>query len=171
MSQFFQGAVAGSLPPSVPLQFTTDDGTMVVPLANNLNVAGGIGIATTGDIPTGTVTINVKTDAFRWTEQNGSFSAAVQNGYFCNAALTALLPSTLGPPALIIGNTIIIYVDIGASIVVQANSGQFLEVGGKVSASGGTATASTQGSMLGLVFKLSDLTWHAIESMGSWAVV
>jgi len=38
MSQFFQGVTAGSLPPSVPLQFTEDDLTIAVPSANNLYV-------------------------------------------------------------------------------------------------------------------------------------
>jgi hypothetical protein len=37
MSQFYQGTTAGSLPPAVPLQFTTEDG-VAVPAGNNLNV-------------------------------------------------------------------------------------------------------------------------------------
>lgn len=38
MSQFYQGVVAGSLPPSVPTTFTADDTTTATPVANNLNV-------------------------------------------------------------------------------------------------------------------------------------
>lgn len=37
MSQFYVGVTSGSLPPAVPLQFTTDSG-VATPAANNLNV-------------------------------------------------------------------------------------------------------------------------------------
>jgi hypothetical protein len=175
MSQFFVGVSAGSLPPSVPTTFHTDDGANVIPLSNVLNVAGGIGATTTGNVGTGTVTINVKNDGFAWVEENGDFTAEVQKGYFCNVALTGTLPSTLGPPALVLGNTIIFYVDVSLTlpsvVTVKAPADQRIEVGGQISILGGTATANVQGSMLGLVFKLSDLTWHAVESMGSWTVV
>lgn len=38
MSQFFQGSTAGSLPPTVPTQFTADDGSIGIPSGNNLNL-------------------------------------------------------------------------------------------------------------------------------------
>jgi len=161
MSQFYSSPPGGT--PSIPTQFTTDSGTAVAS-ANNINVFGGTGATTSA---TGsTITVSVKTDGFRWSEQNADFSAAVQNGYFCNGALTITLPAGVA-----IGNTIIIYVDSNATTVVNAGVGQFIEIGGITSSSGGSATASIQGSMLGLVFKPTDSTWHAVESMGSWAVI
>lgn len=58
MSQFFVGVTAGSLPPSVPLQFTADDAGIAVPVANNLNVFGAGGASTSGVGDTITITVN-----------------------------------------------------------------------------------------------------------------
>ena len=38
MSQFYVGVTAGSLPPVVATQFTSDNATVAIPAANNLNV-------------------------------------------------------------------------------------------------------------------------------------
>lgn len=165
MSQFFQGATAGSLPPSVPLQFTTDSG-IAVPAANNLNVLGGVGTTTTGS--GSTVTITVKNEGFTWSEQTTDFSASVQNGYFCNNALTVTLPATAG---LVIGNTVIIYVDTSSAVVVQANTGQMIQIGSGISSPAGTATINNRGSILELIFKPSDTTWHTQSSLGSWLLI
>ncbi len=164
MSQFWQGISAGSLPPTVPLQFTTDSG-IAVPAANNLNVLGGTGTATSG--AGSTITITVKNEGFVWSEQNTSFAASVQNGYFCNAALTVTLPDTAG---LTIGNTIIIYVDTSSAVVVQAAAGQSIQIGSSISIAAGTATSSTRGAILELIFKPSDVTWHTQSSLGVWGV-
>lgn len=162
MSQIIKNLASGPVPPTVPTQFTTDSG-IAVPAANNLNVFGGIGSSTSGS--GSTITINVESDSFDWSEQNGNFNAAIQNGYYCNALLTVTLPATAG---LLIGSTVIIYVDTIDVVTIQANAGQMIQVGSTISASGGTTASNTRGAMLELNFKPSDTTWHTIASMGSW---
>jgi hypothetical protein len=56
MSQFTIGVTAGSLPPSVPLQFTASDATIAIPAGNNLNVFGTNGATTTASGSTITIT-------------------------------------------------------------------------------------------------------------------
>jgi len=152
----------GPVPPSVPTQFTTDAG-VAVPVANNLNVFGGTGATTAG--AGSTITITVKNDGFAWSEKNADFNAAVQNGYFCNAMLTATLPASGG---LVIGNSVIFFVDTASVVTIQAGAGESIQVGSVISAPGGKTTSNTRGATLELVFKPSDLTWHSISSLGSW---
>jgi hypothetical protein len=157
-------SAAGPVPPTVPTHFTTDNG-VAVPAANNLNIFVGTGATTAGS--GSTVTVTVKNEGFTWSEQNANFNASVQNGYFCNAALTVTLPPTAG---LVIGNTVIIYVDTPNPVVIQASPGQMIQVGSQISAPAGTATSNTQGAILELIFKPSDLSWHTQSSLGVWSV-
>jgi hypothetical protein len=60
MSQFYQGITAGALPPSVPTQFTTDNG-IAIPAGNNISVVtpggGTDGITTSAAGSTITITL------------------------------------------------------------------------------------------------------------------
>jgi len=163
MSQIIKvSSGSGPLPPDVPTQFTTDDG-VAIPALNNLNVFGGLGATTSGS--GSTITITVVNDGFDWSEQDVSFNAAIENGYYCNDTLTVTLPATAG---LFIGATVIIFVDTTDVVTIQANTGQMIQVGNTISAPAGTTSSNTRGALLELNFKPTDTTWHTIASMGTW---
>ena len=163
MSQFTKGVTAGDLPPTVPLQFTTENG-IAVPAANNINVIGGDGVDTFGS--GSTITINVVTDGFPWSDQAVSFAALPQHGYFCTAALTVSLPTA----SLVSGSTVILYMDTASAVVIQAGAGQMIEISTTSSSVAGTATSTAQGNIVQLVYRTSDTTWHSISSQGTFTL-
>jgi hypothetical protein len=169
MSQITKTLTSGSpIPSIIPTSFVTDSGTSI-PSANIINVNGGNGVTVSANPNlSNNIIITLDNNEFVWSEQNASFSAAINNGYFCNNALTATLPPSA---SLVIGNSIIFFVDTVSQVIIQAGAGEFIQVGSIISVSGGTATSNTRGSILELVFKPSDLTWHTISSLGSWSIV
>jgi hypothetical protein len=156
----------GPIPPNIPTSFLLDDGNSAVPAANIIQIHG-VGSSTSLGA-SNQIVITVVNEGFTWSEKNINFNALIQNGYFANAALTVTLPPTTG---LVIGNTVIIYVDTPNPVIIQANTGQMIQVGSGISAPGGTATSNTQGSILELIFKPSDLTWHTQSSLGVFTLV
>jgi hypothetical protein len=134
--------------------------------SGNINVVGdGSSIVITGNAGTHTLIASVINGGFTWIETSTNYAAAAQQGIFCNASLTVTLPPTAG---ISIGATILVYVDTATAVTIQANTGQMIQVGNEISASAGTTVTSVQGSILWLVFKPSDSTWHTFSSMGTW---
>lgn len=162
MSQIFKSSLTGPVPPTVATSYVCDTGS-AVPAANILNVLGGTGSSTTGS--GNTVTINVEYAGMDWTDKAANFNIATQNGYFCTATLTATLPN-----APTQGTSCIIYVDTSDPVTVQAQGGDFLQVGSNISVAAGVAVSNTRGAILELVYRTSDLTWHTISSLGSWSI-
>jgi hypothetical protein len=164
MSQFFQSSTSAPPPPTVATQYTENTG-VAVPAANNLNVLGGTGITTSGS--GNTILINVVNGGFTWIETATNLGATAQTGIFCTAALTITLPPT---GSLIIGATILIYIDTSSPVIIKANTGQFIQVGNLSSTASGTSTSTAIGNILYLVFRPSDSTWHSISSVGTWVM-
>jgi hypothetical protein len=103
---------------------------------------------------------------FSWIDEATSFTPAPSSGYFCTAALSVDLPALP-----VQGQTVTVYCDTSGSIVIVANTGQFIRNGASISASGGTATNSSQGDTMTLVYRSASSTWYSTSVEGTWLVV
>lgn len=152
------------LPPQVPTSFVTDSGT-AVPLANVLDVNGGTGIVTSVGASNQIIITNIN-EGFTWTDENASFNAFPQNGYFVIATATGTLPSS---PTQ--GNTIQFIVDTNSVLTIQANAGQQIRIANVISSFGGTATSTADGCTCELVYRVLDNTWISSNNNGSWLMM
>lgn len=148
----------------------------------NLGVAtnGQIPIGSTGADPTlgtltaganititngaGTITI-AASGAITWADQTGSFTPAATHGYFITGTSTATLPAA--PSA---GDTIYFILDTTNILTITANTGQFIRLGTTISASAGTCVSNSRGDAITLVYRSTDTTWLALNSVGTWTV-
>lgn len=163
MSQYTRTVTAGNLPPSVPIQFTTQSG-IATAVANNVNVFGSGGASTSavGD----TITVTSVMGAAPFTDQAGpTFIAASNNGYFCTGALTATLPA-----APTQGQFVIIETATASSVVLQASGTQVIRMGSSVSSAGGTATSAAQGNSVYLIYRSANTSWYSISTEGTWSL-
>lgn len=100
-----------------------------------------------------------------WSDQSGSFGASVSNGYFITAASTPTLPAAPSQ-----GDQIAFICDTGSTVTVTANTGQRIRLGSTQTASAGTAVSATIGNAIDLIYRSSDATWIALNSVGIWAL-
>ncbi len=159
MSQIFT-AVTGNVPSNVPITFHTQAGD-AVSAANVINIYGAGASASSG--AGNTVTITTTSNVVPWTDEAAGFTAAVNNGYFCTAALTALLPA-----APTQGQIVVIETVTASSVVVQANTGQTIKMGSGSSTVAGTATSAATGNSVYLVYRSVSATWYSISTEGTW---
>jgi hypothetical protein len=131
-----------------------------------------IGTGTVGQVLTGngsgiTPSFQAFTPAtlITWTSEAISFNAATNNGYIATAALTATLP--LAPAN---GSIVSIIVDTTGSVVIQANTLQFIRINGSISSAAGTATSTARGNAVTLVYNTADLTWLAQSFVTTWTL-
>jgi peptidoglycan hydrolase-like protein with peptidoglycan-binding domain len=103
--------------------------------------------------------------AMPWTDESTTFSPAVGNGYFVTGTATATLPASPSQ-----GNTISFILDATNILTITGNSGQVIRLGATVSASAGTCASNKRGDAITLVYRASDTTWLALNSVGTWTV-
>jgi hypothetical protein len=156
-------AVTGNVPVNVPINFVTNSGTAVSSLST-LNIFGSGAVSTSGS--GNTVTIVATSGIMNWTDEAADFSATVNEGYFCTAALTVTLPGGATQ-----GQTVSIICDTAGSVIVQADATQFIAIGAESSSVGGTATSTALGDNLILVYREASSTWWALEADATWLLM
>lgn len=155
-------SLSGSDTPNVPVFASTTSS----PLKDNIELANLDGSMTITSDPTNNRVIFTATSIpsfFPWTDENISFLASVNNGYFCSSALTATLPASPSQ-----GDVVNIAVDTSGTVIVQASAGQIIRLGNTATSIAGTATNVGMGSSLNLVYRSSSSTWYSISSEGNW---
>lgn len=143
---------------------TANDGVLIT---SNTGVPSFLANGTTGQILTATTgsppSWQTFTAAFPWLDQSGSFTAAINTGYFLTAAATPTLPASPSQ-----GDRVSFAADSSGSVVVTANTGQKIRIGNNISSTAGTATNSAQGDSLNLVYRSTGATWIAMSADGNW---
>lgn len=152
-----------------PVGQITQNGQLFIGGVASPNLGAGFITSTGGTInwTFGQNTINGEVSPstiFPWTDNSGTFLSVVNHGYFLTAASTVTLPA-----APTQGQRVAFIVDTTGSIVITANTGQFIRIAGQLSSAAGTATNSARGDTLDLVYRAATTTWFAENSpCGNW---
>lgn len=151
-------SLAGSGGGAPILKLQADDSNTATPTAVGIiTIAGGPGITTTA---TGnTLTVN----SVVYSNQTATTLTA-DSGTWATAAGAYTLPAA---PA---NGEIVEIVCITTGIVVTANTGQEIQIGGDVTSTAGTATNSAKGDALVLRYRNTDTAWYAISAVGVWTL-
>lgn len=120
------------------------------------------------------VTINTSTSqlgvstlngVFDWTDENASFNAEAQEGYFVTDTATASLPASPSQ-----GDTVSFALDTANVLTIQASGSQVIRVGSSVSSAAGTAVSTAQGDSITLVYRASSTSWIATSVIGTFTL-
>lgn len=156
--------------PCIPIQFTEDVG-VAVPVANNLNIVGGIGISTSGSGDT--VTINATSGGFTWTPVTSVDNTVIlvaQNGYIAKGGAQVIFQL---PAAAAVGDEFWIcgYGNLW-TLTQNANQQVFLGSWGSTTIGvGGSVTATHIKDTILLVCVTANLEFQILSSVGNLSFV
>lgn len=154
--------------PAVATLFTEDTGT-ATPVANNLNIFGGAGIATSGS--GNTVTITATGASFKWNTVVGTTqTVAKENGYInSNVALTTY---TL-PAVAAVGDTFILAGYSAGGWTLAQNAGQSVYLGALTSTigAGGSLSSTKAHDTIEVVCVVANNEFQVVDVIGNITVV
>lgn len=115
------------------------------------------------DTTTGQLGSTAIPSIFSWIDQNVDTIVSSNTGYFAIEGVTLTLP-----PSPLRGDTIIIVSNTPSTVIIQANTSQFIRIGRNISISAGTVTNSSIGDSLTLVFDSTNTVWISTATNGNW---
>ena len=92
---------------------------------------------------------------------SGAATAGV--GYMSTAAITITLPASPSN-----GDQIGFIASTAGTLIIQANTGQIIQVGSAPSTSAGTVTNTAIGDSLNLIYQSSSTKWFSFATNGNW---
>lgn len=161
-------------PQATDVQSLTGDDHVVVPAnvaTGNINVVGGVGIQTSGNAATNTLTITSISGTVTWQTISASQAMAVDNGYICIAPGGALSLSL--PTVSAIGSILEINLNGATSFTITQAASQQIILGNLSTTAGigGTLSSSQQGDSIRMVCSKANLVWNVLSSMGNLILV
>lgn len=145
-----------------------DDGEIVIgssvgpPAAATLTAGSNISIVNGPN----TITISASGGGgggLTWQNIGSSGAVSVDNGYFSTAAVTLTLPASPSD-----GDSLGFIASTADTLIIQANTGQVIQVNASASSSAGTATNTAIGDSLNLVYQSSTSKWFSFSTGGNW---
>lgn len=159
-NQCFIAGIVGvtSVTSAVVAGLATGTGQLV---QTTITAGAGITVTPSGGI----ITIAAPGSGFTWSDQTGSFTAAISNGYFITGASTPTLPASPSE-----GDTVAFVVDNASTCTITGNTGQKIRLGAALSAAAGTCANNARGDTIELVYRSTGTTWFATSSIGTWTI-
>ncbi|HEY3527461.1 MAG TPA: hypothetical protein VGK47_14795 [Nitrososphaeraceae archaeon] len=114
--------------------------------------------------PNITLTVNPNV-LFNWFDVSGAFLSSSPNGYFVTNTASSTLPAGSSQ-----GDTIKYILDTANALTLTASPGTRIRIGAIQSSVAGTATSTAIGDSLTLVYRASDQTWIALNTIGTWVL-
>lgn len=130
MSQFFVNTSAGPIPPAIPTQFTADDATIGIPVANNFNLLSR------------ETTVNNDNGIQTTTDLNGSANhyTELTNRFTLTTSTVGAVTSTVTGLSSLIPGTYVLDIKIAAYATAGGPDGNGYTIVGGVISDGVTAT-------------------------------
>jgi hypothetical protein len=154
--------------PAPEIEFLTGDagGPVGPDGANNVNIVGGVGIATNGIPGTNTITIATTSVVTPWSREAGTTVAMLNDrGYInTNVALTTLTLPATGT----VGDYIEICGEGAGGWTIAQNAGQSIQHGATSTTVGvgGSLSSTNQYDTVRLVCRIANTTWSVLSNIG-----